>query len=515
MNTEDRGDARYFPSEAETKILVSSLKVYFSHPERSVKRSQVVQDVVKVLGEISTHWNHRNVRLWFNNNKKLLGNSQTQQSSSQNSQSTMFDVPVTIVPRNVFPPPRPASAAVIPPFFDQQMPYEQAYKIPHKQITVPQTIPYVPTKSSSLSVQIEDQKSLVDGAKSIDAYNIADMSLNKAIHASNARKWEELVLPSVTKSIVDQSNLLRPAPEPIHPIEAIQLDPVHASFCSNFCPPIIICDKTLISAESRVDLDISSYAYSVTVNSTDGSIWVYSGSTIHGYSNSLEKISAISTGNHVSKLVAMTFMDDLLLFASGSSITLWNSTGRDENSITFGFSSYLTSVSSCISLKDSIIVGSGDHHTAYLFSNHGQLLQRFTGHCAGITCLAKADDDNIFASGSADQTIRIWDRRTNNPITLMKHDGMVSALASSSDGNLIFSGGSDNIVRVWDIRASACAVNCRTSGTPQSLSFDENTSRISVVTSEIADEKFYIDMIFDDQPTLDGVSQNALLLYQI
>lgn len=69
-NDNDDSQARYYASRHEQQILIQGLKLYFSYPERSSDRNQLCADITKHLQSISKHWDHRKVRLWFNNNKK-------------------------------------------------------------------------------------------------------------------------------------------------------------------------------------------------------------------------------------------------------------------------------------------------------------------------------------------------------------------------------------------------------------------------------------------------------------
>ena len=75
---------RYYPSPMEQSILVQNVGNYFSKPERSVERNKIAADVSAQLMKISDHWNHRAVRLWFNNNKHTYSGdaSQVQNANS-------------------------------------------------------------------------------------------------------------------------------------------------------------------------------------------------------------------------------------------------------------------------------------------------------------------------------------------------------------------------------------------------------------------------------------------------
>ena len=63
---------RYHPSSQEQSILIPNLRLYFSYPERSPDRSRIASEVSNQLLKHSDHWSIRSVRLWFNNNKRII-----------------------------------------------------------------------------------------------------------------------------------------------------------------------------------------------------------------------------------------------------------------------------------------------------------------------------------------------------------------------------------------------------------------------------------------------------------
>ena len=59
---------------------------------------------------------------------------------------------------------------------------------------------------------------------------------------------------------------------------------------------------------------------------------------------------------------------------------------------------------------------------------------------------------NCIASGSMDNTVRIWNTETGAlAYTLDGHTLSVFSLAVSSDGYVLFSGSADNTVRTWNV----------------------------------------------------------------
>ena len=73
------------------------------------------------------------------------------------------------------------------------------------------------------------------------------------------------------------------------------------------------------------------------------------------------------------------------------------------------------------------------------------------GHQAGVSSVAFSPDGTMFASGSNDNTVRLWDTVMEMPIaTLIGHTATARSVAFSPDGSILASGSYDNTVRLWD-----------------------------------------------------------------
>jgi hypothetical protein len=76
----------------------------------------------------------------------------------------------------------------------------------------------------------------------------------------------------------------------------------------------------------------------------------------------------------------------------------------------------------------------------------------FQGHTRGIARLALSPDGATLASGSWDNTVRLWDFKTGKlKATLQGHKGLVHRLAFAPDGKTLLSGDEERSSIVWDL----------------------------------------------------------------
>jgi U3 small nucleolar RNA-associated protein 12 len=79
-----------------------------------------------------------------------------------------------------------------------------------------------------------------------------------------------------------------------------------------------------------------------------------------------------------------------------------------------------------------------------------------TGHRAEVTCICRSPQENIFAVGYADGSVRLWNGASVSVVaTFNGHQKSVTALAFDARGTRLASGSQDTNIIVWDVVAEA------------------------------------------------------------
>jgi WD40 repeat protein len=127
----------------------------------------------------------------------------------------------------------------------------------------------------------------------------------------------------------------------------------------------------------------------------------------------------------------------------------------------------------CLALtgSNSILASGSADQTVRLWSlPDGQPLKTLEGHGGWVHCLAISPDELNLASAGRDGRICLWRLPSGRLLRKLRgHKQSVFCLAINPEGDLLVSGGSDNTVRLWDLprgeprqvlQGHTCSVSC-------------------------------------------------------
>ena len=133
------------------------------------------------------------------------------------------------------------------------------------------------------------------------------------------------------------------------------------------------------------------------------------------------------------------------------SLQLWKAnTEEPEHLLTL--EGHSENVSSAAFSPDGKILASGSWDDTIKLWNPttGQHLTTFHGHRDNVNTVTFSPDGETLASGSNDDTIRLWNSVGQVRSILSGHGGSVTSVVFSPNGKMLASGSTDNTIRLWD-----------------------------------------------------------------
>ena len=78
------------------------------------------------------------------------------------------------------------------------------------------------------------------------------------------------------------------------------------------------------------------------------------------------------------------------------------------------------------------------------------------GHANFVFCVCFNPQGNLLASGSFDESLRVWDVKTARCLKTLPARDPISGVHFNCDGTLIVSGSYDGLCRIWDTATGQC-----------------------------------------------------------
>ena len=160
-------------------------------------------------------------------------------------------------------------------------------------------------------------------------------------------------------------------------------------------------------------------------------------------------------------ILSLAFSPDAQTLASSSQdqkIRLWDIKTGKCHSILQGHDNLISSVTFAPQhIKDCLLASGSDDNTIKLWNDQGECLKTLRGHEAWVYSVAFSPQGKILASGSRDNTVKLWDWRTGECLhTLVGHQNRVKSVAFNPFSNILASASDDTTIKIWDVNNRTC-----------------------------------------------------------
>ena len=109
------------------------------------------------------------------------------------------------------------------------------------------------------------------------------------------------------------------------------------------------------------------------------------------------------------------------------------------------------------------------------------LVRIFSGHEGYVNSVSISADGKRLASGSDNETVRLWDTETGKEIQrFVGHEELVSSVSLSADGKRLASGSGDKTVRLWDTETGRLLAVYPVQDDSLAIQFSQNNREIYV-----------------------------------
>jgi WD40 repeat protein len=122
--------------------------------------------------------------------------------------------------------------------------------------------------------------------------------------------------------------------------------------------------------------------------------------------------------------------------------------------------------------------GSLDNTVKIWDAASGRCVQTLEGHGGSVWSVVFSPDGQRLASSSIDKTVKIWDTTSGRCLqTLEGHGDWVQSVAFSPDGQRLASSSHDKTVKIWDATSGRCLQTIDVGALTARISFDQTDHR--------------------------------------
>jgi WD40 repeat protein len=180
---------------------------------------------------------------------------------------------------------------------------------------------------------------------------------------------------------------------------------------------------------------------------------------------------------------ALVSPDGRFIFAmSGNFLYRWSIDGQDEPALLFeGHTAPIASFD--ISPDGSLLATGSEDDTAKIWDTEGNELATLAGHEAQVTFVKFTPDGKRLITGSEDGSAKIWDTEGNELANLEGHDGSLTSIAMRPDGRQFTTTGTDGLAIMWNIDGTKRA-EVKHNGPVLGAIYDPSGDTLATVSSD-------------------------------
>lgn len=204
-----------------------------------------------------------------------------------------------------------------------------------------------------------------------------------------------------------------------------------------------------------------------------------------------EQIVATLRG-HTKKVTGVIYhpMDDLAITSSSdATIRVWEVGSSSCRQVIKAHEGPVTGIS-LHATGDFLLSSSSDQYWAFSDIRSGRMISKGTdpSSTAALTCAQFHPDGLIFATGTADSVVKIWDLKERaNVANFPGHTGQITSIAFSENGYYLATAADDSVVKLWDLRKlkNFKSIELEPRHQVQHVSFDQTGTYLALAGTDV------------------------------